>query len=86
MGRSNATLGVYEKTRIQKRTSGQDGPTRAILSQRAFGAISSVRPRGPHKKIGPHFANGCASQAISRAGRLEKSVLLAVTGDEKAIS
>lgn len=61
-------------------------PTRAILSQRPFGAISSVRPRGPHEKIGPPFANGRASQAISRAGRLEKSVLSAVTGDEKAIS
>jgi hypothetical protein len=60
-------------------------PTRAILS-RPFGAISSVRPRGPHEKIGPHFANGRASQAISRAGRLEKSVLSAVTGDEKAVS
>ena len=53
---------------------------------RPFWAISSVRPRGPHEKIGPHFANGHASQAISSAGRLEKSVRSAVTGDEKAVS
>lgn len=48
--------------------------------------LAAFAPRGPHEKIGRHFANGRASQAISRAGRLEKSVLSAVTGDEKAIS
>lgn len=46
-------------------------PTRAILSQRPFGAISSVRPRGPDEKIGPHFAKWARlpSYLASRATR-----------------
>jgi hypothetical protein len=62
-------------------------PPRDQVSGAANDRVSYQSPGGVlMRRYGPHFANGRASQAISRAGRLEKSVLLAVTGDEKAIS